>query len=178
MSFQGKTFSSKMKQLVVNLKQYFDAERNAGSMVSTKAPAERTAKALGIGKITVKRIMAEPNKNGQKIIIPPPRSKREDYRIAVNLQPVIRQYIRSENWKGRRVSLQQLQNYLIVEHTVGIAITTRWRSLQSGGFAYGIGKRRSSLQERDTIILARRKYLRTRRANRNPDGTLKRPEVY
>lgn len=178
MSFQGKTLSSKMKQLVVNLKQYFDAERNAGSMVSTKDPAERTAKALGIGKITVKRIMAEHNNNGQKIIIPPPRRTREDYRIAVNLQPVIRQYIRSENLKGRRVSLQKLQNYLIVEHAVEIAITTLWRSLQRWGFVYGIGKRRSSLKERDTIILARRKYLRTRRANRNPDGTLKRPEVY
>lgn len=178
MSFQGKTFSSKMKQFVVNLKRYFDAERNAGSMVSTKDPAERTAKALGIGKITVKRIMAEHNKNGPKIIIPPPRSKREDYRIAVNLQPVIRQYIRSENLKGRRVSLQKLHNYVRVEHAVEIATTTLWRSLQRWGFAYGIGTRRSSLRERDTVILARRKYLRTRRANRNPDGTLTRPEVY
>ena len=76
------------------------------------------------------------------------------------------------------MSLQKLQTYLIDSHQAEIAIATLWRALQRWGFMYGTGKRRSALKERDEVILARRKYLRAKRANRNPDGTLKRPEVY
>jgi hypothetical protein len=36
----------------------------------------------------------------------------------------------------------------------------------------------NSLKEQDRVILARRNYLRAKRLNRNPDRTLKRPEVY
>jgi hypothetical protein len=50
--------------------------------------------------------------------------------------------------------------------------------VQRWGFTYGTGKRRSALKERDYVVLARRRYLRQKRANRNPDGSLKRPEVY
>jgi len=34
------------------------------------------------------------------------------------------------------------------------------------------------LKERDNVILNRRKYLRQKRLNRNPDGSFKRVEVY
>jgi DNA invertase Pin-like site-specific DNA recombinase len=67
MSHRGKEFTPEMRQLVVQLKQYFDAEKAAGSVVLTKNSTSRTAKALDIGKATVKRIMAEYNKNDQKI---------------------------------------------------------------------------------------------------------------
>ena len=39
-------------------------------------------------------------------------------------------------------------------------------------------ERRSALKERDDVVLARRRYLRQTRANRNPDGSLQRPAVY
>jgi len=55
---------------------------------------------------------------------------------------------------------------------------TLWRALRRIGFTYGKNKRRSALKERDYVISARRKYLREKIANRNDDGTLKRPEVY
>ena len=179
MSHRGKEFTPEMKQLVVRLKQYFDAERAAGPAVLTKDAAGRTAQALGIGKVTVKRIMAEYTKNDRQIIIKPPAPRgKPGYQVAINLQPIIRQYVRSENLKGLHVSLQKLQTYLIDSHQAEIAIATLWRALQRWGFMYGTGKRRSALKERDEVILARRKYLRAKRANRNPDGTLKRPEVY
>lgn len=179
MSHRGKEFTPEMKQLVVRLKQYFDAERAVGPAVLTKDSAGRTAKALGIGKVTVKRIMAEYNKNDRQIIIKPPAPRgKPDYQVAINLQPIIRQYVRSENLKGLHVSLQQLQTYLLDTHHAEIALATLWRALQRWGFVDGTGKRRSALKERDEVILARRKYLRAKRANRNPDGTLKRPEVY
>jgi transposase len=179
MSHRGKEFTPEMRQLVVQLKQYFDAEKAAGSVVLTKNSTSRTAKALDIGKATVKRIMAEYNKNDQKIVIKPqaPRGKPA-YQVATNLQPIIRQYVRSENLKGLHVSIQKLQTYLFENHQAQIATATLWRALQRWGFVYGTDKRRSALKERDEVILARRKYLRAKRANRNPDGTLKRPEIY
>jgi len=46
MSFQGKEFTSEMKQMVVNLKLFFDGERKAYKEVSTRNPTKRTAKGL------------------------------------------------------------------------------------------------------------------------------------
>jgi len=58
MAFQGKEFSSDMKQVIVNLKLHFDEEKKAGKSVLTKNAAGRVANGLGIGEATVKRIMA------------------------------------------------------------------------------------------------------------------------
>ena len=179
MSLQGKELAPDMKMLVVRLKQYFDAERAEGSVVLTKDAAGRTANALGIGKVTVKRIMAEYNKNNQQVIVQNNKTRgKPSYLISPNLQPIIREYIRSKNLQGQHVSIEKVKNYLAECHNAEIATTTLWRALQRWGFTYGVGKRRTSLKERDDVILARREYLRVKRANRNHDGTLKRPEVY
>ena len=66
MTFQGKEFTQGMKQLVVNLKQCYDIERRQKKFKAAWA-IEQTAKGLGIGEATVRRIMAEYNKNKQFI---------------------------------------------------------------------------------------------------------------
>lgn len=179
MSFQGSEFTPEMRRLVVNLKLSFDRERKAQREISTRNPTLRTANGLGIGEITVKRIMGDYRKHG---VVDPndtykPRRKRQ-YAATGNLQPVVRQYIRSKNLLGQRVGLKKLRDYLAQEHGAEIPMVTLWETLRRWGFVHGTGKRRSALKERDYVILARRRYLRRRRANRNPDGTLKRPEVY
>jgi transposase len=178
-SFQGKEFTPEMKQLVINLKLHFDEERKKHKEVSTRNPTLRTAKGLGIGEITVKRIMAEYRQHGhtREVYAAKPRGKPE-YRAAVNLQPVIREYIRTKNLAGQRVGVEKLRHYLLETHGADIPPVTLWRTLQRWGFTYGTGKRRSALKEHDYVVLARRRYLRQKRANRNPDGSLKRPEVY
>ena len=178
-SFQGKDFTPEMRQLVINLKLHFDQERKNHKEVSTRNPTLRTAKGLGIGEITVKRIMAEYRQKGpiQEVYAAKPRGKPE-YRAAVNLQPVIREYIRTKNLAGQRVGVEKLRHYLLETHGADIPPLTLWRTLQRWGFTYGTGKRRSALKEHDYVVLARRRYLRQKRANRNPDGSLKRPEVY
>lgn len=180
MSFQGKEFTAEMKRLVVNLKEFFDKERKAQREVSTRNPALRVAKGLGMGEATVKRIMAEYNKYGQvmddnfkdKLRGRPPCA------VTGNLQPVVRQYIRSMNLAGQRVGVQKVCDYLAQEHQIEIPTSTLWDALRRWGFVHGNGKRRSALKEQDYVVLARRRYLRERIANRNPDGTLKRTEVY
>ena len=179
MSFQGKDFTPAMKPLVIHRKLHFDEERKHYKEVSTRNPTLRTAQGLNIGEITVKRIMAEYRHHGHTLEAQAakPRGKPE-CRAAVNLQPVIREYVRTKNLAGQRVGVGKLRQSLIETHEADIPPVTLWRTLQRWGYTYGTGKRRSALKERDYVVLARRHYLRQKRANRNPDGSLQRPEVY
>lgn len=177
MSFKGKEFTPEMKQLIINLKLHFDSEKRASRFVSTKNATERVVHGLGIGEATVKRIMAE-HKHGKGIISEIKERGKPPYRLTMNLNPVIREFIRQKNLKGQKVGAEQIRDYLVQKHSVEIPMTTFLRSLNRLGFTYGKGKRRSALKERDYVVLARRRYLRRKIANRNPDGSLNHPEVY
>jgi len=179
MSFQGKQFPAEMVEAVVRLKKHYDKERRAGKFVSTKDAAKRTANALGIGVATVKRIMARYKKDGNEVIVHiKQRPGRPPSRICPIAQPIVREFIRTENLGGRRVSIDRVCKFLISEHGIYIAKMTLWRALNRWGFNHGEGRRRDSLKEQDRVILARREYLRAKLANRNHEGTLKRAEVY
>ncbi len=177
MAFQGKEFSPEMKQLIVNLKLHFDEEKKLGKSVLTKNAAGRVARGLRIGEATVKRIMAT-HKQGFPFVAEEKAKGKPPYRMSLNLQPVVREYIRQKNLKGQKISAEQIQSYLLQEHAVEIPMSTLLRSLNRLGFTYGVGKRRTALKERDYVVLARRRYLRKKMANRNSDGSLKRSEVY
>lgn len=179
MSFQGKQLSAEMIEFVVQLKNHHDEERKAGKLVSTKDPAGRTAAGLGIGIATVKRIMARYKRSGENVIVrPAQRPGRPPALICQNAQPIVRQFIRAENFEGRRVSIDRIGKYLSSEHGIDLPKMTLWRALNRWGFTHGQGRRRDSLKEQDRVIIARREYLRAKRSNQNSDGTLKRPEVY
>ncbi len=179
MAFQGKVFTSGMKQLVVNLKQFYDTERYQNNLKAEWA-IQQTATGLGIGEATVRRIMAEYNKNQKSVPTDSPKARgRPEYMIPNDLQPVVRQYIRAQNLQGQHVSIELVREYLVkLKPEDDFPTTTLWRALSRWGFTYGTGKRRSALKERDYVILARRRYLRQKRLNRRSDGTFIRPEVY
>src|SRR5262245_13736213 len=127
---QGKDFTPAMKQLAINLKLHFDEERKNHKEVSTRNPTLRKAQGLDIGEITVKRIMAEYRQHGHilEVQAAKPRGK-PDYRAAVNLQPVIREYVRTKNLAGQRVGVGKLRHYLIETHNADIPPVTLWRTL-------------------------------------------------
>lgn len=179
MSFQGKEFSQGMKQFVVNLKKFYDIEREQNNLKATWA-IEQTAKGLDIGAATVRRVMAEYNKNRQRIPEDQRKARgRPEHLIPKELQTVVRQYIRAQNLMGQHVSVELLREHLYgINPEYNFPPTTLWRTLSRWGFTYGTGKRRSALKERDYVILARRRYLRQKRVNRNANGTPIRPEVY
>lgn len=179
MSFQGKEFTPGMKQLVINLKEFNDIERRKNSYKAIWA-IEQTAKGLGIGEATVRRIMAEYKKNRQTIPDTAPKQRgKPEYTIPPNLLPVVRKYIRSRNFKGLHVSVDLVRKHLAERNPDhNFPATTLWRTLSRWGFTYSTGKRRSALKERDYVILARRRYLRQKRLNRKSDGSLLRTEVY
>ena len=58
-SCRGKPLSPEKKKITVSVKQYFDRNELSPAEPSVK----RTAEALGIGVATVKRIMAEHNRD-------------------------------------------------------------------------------------------------------------------
>ena len=179
MPFQGKEFTQGMKQFVINLKQFNDIEKRQKKLKSDWT-IEQTAKGLRIGQATVRRIMAEYNKNKQNVpdSLPKTRGKPE-YAIPQSLRRIVRQYIRSQNLKGRHVSLDLVSKHLVdFNPDYSFSTTTLWRTLSRWGFTYGTGKRRSALKERDYVIRARRQYLRQKRLNRKSDGSIVRPEVY
>jgi transposase len=176
---QGKQLSLEATELVVRLKRHYDQERKAGKTISTKDPAGRTANGLGIGVATVKRIMADYERSGNKVVVQPAvRPGRPPEPICQNVQPIVRAFIRSENLAGQRVSIDRVRSHLSSEYGVEVPKMTLWRALGRWGFVHGVGRRRDSLKERDYVIRARREYLRVKRANRNADGTVNRPEVY
>ena len=91
MSFRGKEFTQGMKQLVINLKQFNDIEGGTNKFKAVWA-IEQTAKGLGIGQATIRRIMAEYNKNKQSVPDSIPKTRgRPEYMIPQDLQPVVRQ---------------------------------------------------------------------------------------
>lgn len=177
MSYQGKQLSTEFEELVVQLKKYFDKERKT-KFVSTNDPAGRTAEALGIGVRTVKRIMSMYYSNGEKVDPKPTWKPGKEPNHYTSLQPIVREFIRIKNLNGQKVSLESVKAFLDSECKIHIPKTTLWRVLKRWGFTHGEGRRRDSLKEQDRVVIARREYLRKRLANRNPDGSLKKPEVF
>jgi hypothetical protein len=136
MSFQGKEFTKGMKQLVINF------ERRQRSLKAAWG-IEQTANGLGIGEATVRRVMAEYNRNKQHIPEDKPKVRgRPEHSIPMELQSVVRQYIRSQNLKGQHVSIELVRDHLCnISPEYSFPNTTLWRALNRWGFTYGTGKR-------------------------------------
>ena len=179
MAQQGKAFTTGQKLCVINLKNTYDLEKKKGCTVTTKDPAGRVAKGLNIGRRSVESIIAEYNKNDMQFIETPIKTRgKPPFNLSNDLVPHIRHHIQDENLRGRYISVRNIRSWLLQEKKVDIPVTTLWRSLRRMGYAYGEGKRRSALKERDYVIAARRQYLRCKIRNRKKDGSLRRPEVY
>ena len=129
MAISGKEFTPEMVEFVVSLKQHFDLERKAGTTVSTRNPTARTAVGLGIGEATVKRIMARYNDGGKTMSASSKLRGRPSFVVSQNLQPIVREYIRSGNLQGQRVSAEKLRHVLKDEYGVEVASATLWRAL-------------------------------------------------
>ncbi len=178
MSFQGQEFSQGMRQFVINLKQFFDEERTRRGFPGVWS-YEQTARGLGIGEASVRRVVAEYNRNSKRVVFQKAKDRgRPELVISSEYLADIRKYIRSRNLHGQHISLDLIGEYFTSEHEQEFSASTIWRTLQRWGFTHGVGQRRSALKERDYVILARRRYLRQKRANRRADGSSIRPEVY
>jgi transposase len=176
-SCRGKPLSPEIKKIVVSVKKYFDQNKLAPAEPSVK----RTADALGISVATVKRIMADYNRDPDLLDEPTKMRGRPDHAVSVSHQESVRAYIRTANKKGEHITLDDICNFLKEENTYKtVHKTTLARTLNRWGFEFGKGTRSQHLKEKDHVIAARHRYLREMRNNRIPGSNLdtKRPEVY
>lgn len=91
-SCRGRPLTSETKKLVVSVKQYFERNKFKPIEPSTK----RTADALGIGMATVKRIMADYNRDPKLLDEPAKGRGRPVHVVSASYQESVRAYIRSE----------------------------------------------------------------------------------
>jgi transposase len=174
-SSRGRPLSPETKKLVVSVKQYFDGKKLKPMEPSVK----RTADALGIGVATVKRVMADYNRDPKLLDEPAKVRGRPDHAVRATHQEAIRAYIRSANKQGKYITLSTIEDFL-KERSEGEAfhIATLARTLNRWGFEFGKGTRSQHLKEKDHVIAARQRYLRKKRDNRTSSGDSIRPEVY
>lgn len=177
MAIQGKTIPPEYKKAIVCLKKYFD--RTTGDdEEKTLTSIEKTAHALDVGVATVKRIMADYNRDPNSIEKDHFRRGHPPLIIADSLQSLTRDYVRNANREGKHITLEMLSKHLL-ENNIdnAFSIRTLGRALDRWGFTFGKGTRSQHLKEKDHVIAARRRYLREKLANRSGNKTIQ-PEVY
>jgi len=106
-SSRGKPLTSEAKKLTVSVKQYFDQVK----ISPTEPSVKRAADALGIGVATVKRIMADYNRDPNLLDEPTKTRGRPVFAVSASHQEAVRSYIRSANIKGQHITLADIQNF-------------------------------------------------------------------
>lgn len=178
MTVRGRPLTSEVKKAIVSVKQYFD-QYVAGETIETST--QRTASAVGVGEATVKRIMADYNREPSLLEREPGQRGRPSYSIDTSSQEKVRLYVRKANQNGNYITLNTIRDFLSengLEESFHIA--TLARTLDRWGFEFGKGTRSQHLKEKDYVVAARHRYLRRKRQNRKSDKGIEtiRAEVY
>jgi len=174
-SSRGRPLSPETKKAVVSIKQYFDGKR----LQPVEPSVKRAADALGIGVATVKRIMADYNRDPKLLDEPNRLRGRPTHALSVTHQEAVRAYIRSANQQGKYITLSDIEGFLKNRsEDEAFHISTLARTLNRWGFEFGKGTRSQHLKEKDHVVAARQRYLRKKRDNRAFGDETIRPEVY
>ncbi|MCF8077474.1 MAG: transposase [Desulfotignum sp.] len=174
-SSRGRPLSPETKKAVVSIKQYFDGKR----LQPVEPSVKRAADALGIGVATVKRIMADYNRDPKLLDEPNRLRGRPTHALSVTHQEAVRTYIRSANQQGKYITLSDIEGFLKNRSEEEVFhISTLARTLNRWGFEFGKGTRSQHLMEKDHVVAARQRYLRKKRDNRVSGDETIRPEVY
>ncbi len=116
MAIRGKALTPEIKKSVVSTKKYFDLCR---SFDNARIPSvQRVADAMCIGIATVKRIMADYNRDPNLLERPPSDRGRKSYSIDASFQEKARAYIREANSNGSYITLGKIHEFLM-ENALG-----------------------------------------------------------
>ena len=103
-SYRGKPLSAELKKITVSVKEYFDRNK----LTSAEPSVKRTADALGIGVATVKRIMADYNRDPDLLDEPTKMRGRPVHAVSASYQESVRSYIRAGNSNGNHITLADI----------------------------------------------------------------------
>ncbi len=176
-SCRGKPLTPETKKHIVSIKQYFDRNK----LMPAEPSVKRTAEAFGIGVATVKRIMADYNRDPNLLNEPAKMRGRPVHSVSASYQKSVRSYIRAANKNGEHITLADISDFLKKEYAdESFHKATLARTLNRWGFEFGKGVRSQHLKEKDHVVAARQRYLREMRRNRIPGKNTAtiRPEVY
>ena len=175
---KGKPLFPEEKKLLVSVKHYFD--RNKSDFGCKESSAQMTADALGLGLATVNRVMANYHRDPDSVNARPQSRGRPAYAIDSSHQEAVRTYIRQANLQGSHLTLEDIKRFLAERSPAeSFHLATLARTLDRWGFEFGRGTRTQHLKEKDHVIVARQRYLRRMRRNRQAtSGPVIRPEVY
>jgi transposase len=181
MAVRGRALAPEVKKLIVSVKLYFD--RNKSKEEASVPSVQKAAEATNIGIATVKRIMADYNRNPALLERSPSERGRKAHVIDASHQENVRAYIREANKNGSYITLADIHKFLL-QNGAGPSfhISTLARTLDRWGFEFGKGTRSQHLKEKDHVVAARQRYLRKKIRNRASDQSDNietiRPEVY
>jgi hypothetical protein len=160
MSHRGRALSIPEKEMVVNVKHYFDKEKEfvlKNQEIDVNNSALRTALATNLSQVTVWRIMAEYNSN--HTFSSPAKKGSRPYAVNENVKTICQDIIRSHNIRREHLSLRLLVGILNDEHGISVARETLRRCLYQWHILHGFVQRHNALRERDYVVKARRAYL-------------------
>ena len=101
---QGSPTPPEYKKAIVSVKKYFDRTRDDLREQDCNS-IERTANALNVGTATVRRVMADYNKDPELLEKFSFHRKSSRRILADSLQTVTREYVRQANHEGTYLSL-------------------------------------------------------------------------
>jgi len=178
MGEKGRPVPLEIKKIIPELKHYFDSVKVAPEEENLPS-VNRVATALNLGVATIRRIMADYNKDPNFYSNAPQKRGRPNRAISESCQSIARSFIRNANKEGRHITLEALQNHLEQEYgSQDYNVRTLGRALDRWGFTFGKGTRSANLKEKNYVIAARRRYLRRKIANRIDKDSTHRSEVY
>ncbi len=179
MAIQGKELTPEVKKLIVSVKLYFDRFKSKKEV--SESSVQRAADAVDIGVATVKRIMADYNRDSDLLEQPPSDRGRKSYAINASYLEKVRDYVREANQNGDYITLSKIREFLLESGAdESFHISTLARTLDRWGFEFGKGTRSQHLKEKDHVVASRHRYLRKKRKNRESNSSTEtiRPEVY
>ena len=139
-SIQGRPITPEVRKLIVTVKHYFD--RNKSEIEKTDSSVQLTADALAIGVATIKRVMADYNRDPELLEKPFNYRGRPGSAVSASNEEKVRSYIRQANQNGQYISLNTIRDFLQENSSVGtFHISTLSRTLDRWGFAFGKGTR-------------------------------------
>jgi transposase len=169
MSGKGNAITIAEKEMVVNIKLYFDREKKLNPhdlSLARKSSVSLTALATKLSEISIKRILAEYNK--EKSLSPPQPKGSNPHAISEGVKTICQDVIRTHNIHREHLSLRLLVGILNDNYKIEVARETLRAYLYRWGILHGSVQRHTALRERDYVVKARREYLiRKRELNKS-----------
>lgn len=156
---RGNSITIKEKEMIIEIKHFFDKEKKKPSNVGVynKSAVALTAIASNFSEVAVSRIVTEYNKH--KSFEPPATKGSQPYAVDESVKTICQEVVRSHNINRDHLSIRRLVGILNDQYNIDVARETLRINLSRWNIVYGSVLRHTALREKDYVVNARRDYL-------------------